>query len=560
MVKLFVLSFISLAVVTGCSPQKRSKHKNKTEFVTTSGDNKPADNKPTQAKPDSKPQVTAAPSIAKDENKEQKIVTPPAKLTPAPSAEPSHNQGKAADNKAVEEPVVPTTLANELDTSKNGSNAKNTSSTTTQAPATEKVDTKTEPPKPSNIPSLGRPQSAASGQQKASDDTNKKTDSKAQNGRQFLEMTYDETSAFMQILKRTYSQRVQRDIIEPFLADVFDGEQLDVEFSVNQGKGHYRLIHKKAVAVEFKDFDLPYAKTLDLQSSEYKITGFCIGSKCEVLFVSVYTLKEVEVTDPKTQKKQKIKAFNVNIPTFFKTNGSSYQIAQPMEDAKGYGEMFAKNKLMTAEEREQLVNKLPPQTRVSLLRKANQKKYNKRILEIIHDRMQKTNAVYSAYAYLHVTPYITFDRTEKGLRMNLPYAPDKVGDKDPKKDILIDKEKGGTGVMNSIHFNVYPIIPDQFFLLSVEREQAKDMLMLKDYDRGHHASLCQIVEEEKQVYYECMGYEVSRALGTIAFEGRVGGPIWVGNKTVQEGGKTVEKANIQQTYTPEFDLKDPEEE
>lgn len=525
MVKLLLCSLISMALLSGCSPQKRKKLANRTDFVTKQSEVDTNTKKEEKAEVTPSPTSTASPAPTPVEAPSPSpIAAPTPKASPQTTLKLASPSPSTAPSPAPSTP--PTKASNEVSDTvlpKSSSPTTPAKSITIPGPAASASPT-AEP----TIASKAQPQQTQAEQKDEAHDPNA------------LELTYEETRHFFTLVTATYGQKVAGALLRPAVGKDFNGADLEAEFTGTVDKANYRFLHKKQVVVEFKDFKINLSKPIEMKANGYTLGGLCVGAKCEVLFLVLYKV---------TSEKDISEVY----PLISKWDGQKYQVAYFM-DAQKYKEKELQDKNLKPEDRVQLEQKVPPQLRVMQLLEQNRAKYKEQILKAVHARMTKDQSIYSARLFVNVKPNTfieEFERKKEGIHFKLDIDFTYGENRAPVEfKGLIKKEGVRITDKSSMTLDIYPLIQDQFYLMVFEN--AKFNSPVQNPVKAVQVKLCQLLEEEGQVYSECEFLPSSRALGIMALEGKVGGPVYTKGVQVKKNGKDEEVPEIVKEYKPDF--------
>ncbi len=236
---------------------------------------------------------------------------------------------------------------------------------------------------------------------------------------------------------------------------------------------------------------------------EYNLIAICVGSTCDRVFVSLFIRESG--------------GFVFNWPLIFKKtpNGKYLPAFQKkgmvLEDAPGE-------------------EQAPPQFRVANQMVEIYQKHEKDVLNIIHEQMKQWDAVYSSLFFHGLNkPAVETDFKVTGSEIEFavqahyiePFKRDNLNFSGIFKNekLSLSDEKAKTT------FVMAPVAGEKLFVLMFYQTSFKSLLPHET--KGMSAIVCSTLVDNGATYHTCDLMPSSTVLGTIALEGKVGGPFYV---------------------------------
>ncbi|MFN8790501.1 MAG: hypothetical protein ACK5Y2_03485 [Bdellovibrionales bacterium] len=431
---------------------------------------------------------------------------------------------------------------------KPGSSSVNTPAVRSQLPETNANSTNTKPSEKADVAApaaLPQPQTEAPPAQtnllkgqatpsQAARPEAAKSESQASAEVQYIELSFLETRNLSQVLITQFGEKNLPRVLSPIARQGLDGSLLRASVSGTYKKAHYKMLHRDETLVEFLDLAFDLTKTTQAKSGDYQLQALCVGTNCELLFVHVFRFSQ----DKKVSE---------NYPSLFTLKDGQYRPATPMRP-EAYRAELAKQKDLTAEEQEAVENKAPPQIRVMALHEKNWKKHDSSIVKTIQKLIEPSSHMYSARLFANFKPgsfdhnFKRISESEIGYEMKIDFA------KTEKRPSLLYKGvvKSGqtqmaaaadpTKTLNLRHLG------DHFYLLTYAspnfQTPLKASLKLPQGSdiKAFQCEVCQLLEEKGEIYSHCEWVTSTQILNyTGGYEGRVGGPIYLGQKVEKVG-------------------------
>jgi len=411
------------------------------------------------------------------------------------------------------------------------------------APSTTKLSENTNVAAPANLPQPGeaeaKPTQTSSltgnlmGSQQTAPQVTKTKQSRSEPVR-YLELSFIETRNLYQALSLQFGEKNIKRVLYPAIRESFDGALLRATVEGDYKKAHYRLLHDTETIVEFPNLTLNLTKATQAQSGEYQFQTLCVGSNCELLFTQVFRI----LPDKKNSE---------YYPAILALKDGQYRAASPMA-TEAFREELEKQKNLTPEEKEIVENKAPPQLRVMALHEKNWKKHDTLVVKSARKLIEPSNHIYSARLFANFRPgsfdhtFKRLSQTEIGYEMTINF--EKAEKRLPLhyKGVLKSGETQLAAVADPTKTLTIRHLGDNFYFLTYLNPRfstpLKAALKLPPGTdvKGFQNEVCQLLEEKGEIYSHCEWVTSTQILNHQGgYEGRVGGPVYMGQKIEKVG-------------------------
>lgn len=335
---------------------------------------------------------------------------------------------------------------------------------------------------------------------------------------ELIKLTAEETTKLLNAMLKTTSAQSVQTLMQPKIKNTWDAENMDVKIEGHYKKAQYSILEKGKKSVEFNDVEFSLDTQTRVKRPDSALVGHCSGAQCEILFTSYLVFEKGQMSE--------------NIPALFKLVNGHYQYAEMHEDALvEFGNAISGQATGSS---------APPQMRVKYALEQNVEKYFKSIVESVRTRLIQDDVLYSALMLANSTADVdswVATATPEGFKFKLDFTFADWTKREPLQFAGAVNSKGARlqDKKSGIYMDIYPIVDKQFYQVIFEdNNYVASSEGLKKYKRAIQSHLCQLLVENNDTFSSCVYLGSPMALGTDAVEGKLHGPVDMGNKIVEK--------------------------